>query len=89
MSSFANEYETGPRSTETILRVRIGENVHRLRVDQDLNKKTFAKIAGISRPLLNKIERGEADLRMSYIIRIADVLSVTPVDLITDHKKRE
>ncbi|MBO4352447.1 MAG: helix-turn-helix transcriptional regulator [Eggerthellaceae bacterium] len=68
------------------LRLLIGENVRRLRTEQDLSKKTLARISGVSRPLLDKVERGEADLRASYISRIADSLSVPPAVLLTPHR---
>ena len=60
----------------------IGKNVQRLRIEQSLPKKTLARIARVSRPQLDKIESGEADVRVSCIARIADCLSVAPADLL-------
>jgi transcriptional regulator with XRE-family HTH domain len=59
-----------------------GRNVKRIRIDQGINKKSFALICGISRQLLDKIESGTADVRLSYVQRIADALSVKPVVLL-------
>ena len=64
----------------------VGKNVKRLRIEQNLPKKTLASIASVSRPLLDKVENGEADLRLSYIVRIADSLSVTPIDLLKPYQ---
>lgn len=60
-----------------------GRNVKRMRTDQGLNKKSFALICGISRPLLDEIERGTSDVRLSYVQKIADALSVKPSRLLT------
>ena len=65
-----------------VLRHTLGANVARLRKEQELNKTTFALMAGVSRPYLNAIERGQADIRLSYMQRIADALCVEPTDLL-------
>ncbi|NPD30911.1 helix-turn-helix transcriptional regulator [Eggerthellaceae bacterium zg-1084] len=64
------------------LAVALGHNVSRLRIEQNISKQTFALMVGIGRPLLNRIENGTADPRLSLIIRLADALSVTPEDLL-------
>ncbi len=66
----------------SFLNETIGKNVQRLRIEQSLSKKTLAHIARVSRPQLDRIESGEADVRLSCIARIADGLSVTPADLL-------
>lgn len=55
-----------------------GRNVKRLRIEQHINKKSFSQMCGIGRPLLDEIERGESNIRLSYIQRIAEALSVDP-----------
>ena len=75
--AFENQPEHATSLNETV-----GRNVQRLRVEQSLPKKTFAHIANVSRPQLDKIESGEADVRLSCIARIADSLSVAPADLL-------
>ncbi|MEE8722748.1 MAG: helix-turn-helix transcriptional regulator [Eggerthellaceae bacterium] len=60
-------------------------NVTALRSQQGLSKQMFALMAGISRPMLNRIESGEADTRLSYVQRIADALGVEPTYLLTPH----
>jgi transcriptional regulator with XRE-family HTH domain len=63
----------------------LATNVTTLRSKQGLNKQMFALMAGISRPMLNRIESGEADTRLSYVQRIADALGVEPTYLLTPH----
>ena len=62
---------------------RLGKNVARLRTEQGLNKKTFSMMCGIGRPLLDAIERGRSDVRLSYVQRLADALSVHPLVLLS------
>ena len=59
-----------------------GQNVKMLRLEQGLNKKSFAMICDISRPLLDEIENGTSNVRLSYVQKIADALSVRPADLL-------
>ncbi|MEE8733598.1 MAG: helix-turn-helix transcriptional regulator [Eggerthellaceae bacterium] len=63
----------------------LATNVTALRSQQGLSKQMFALMAGISRPMLNRIESGEADTRLSYVQRIADALGVEPTYLLTPH----
>lgn len=65
-------------------RFRFGVNVERLRRHQQLPITTLSKMANISRPTLYKIERGEADLKLSVMTRVAHALGVDLVDLFAD-----
>ena len=60
----------------------LGLNVIRLRRRARLNKKTFCLMAGISRPFLDKVERGLADPQVGMLVRMASTLGVTPADLL-------
>ena len=63
----------------------VGRNVERLRKKEKLTKATFAAMVPVSRPHLNRIEKGEADLRLSTIIKLADALDTTYEDLLRIH----
>ena len=64
----------------------VAENVRRLRTKAKINKKTFALMVGIGRPLLNKIENGEANPRLSLLEKLADALETTPEYLLVQHE---
>ncbi len=66
-----------------------GYNVERLRRMANMSITTFARVAGISRPTVYKIEKGESDLQLSFMKKIADTLDVTVVELLSEppHKK--
>lgn len=60
----------------------LGRNVTYLREKQNINKQTFALMVGVSRPYLDSIEDGTADVRLSYVKRIAEALAVSPQSLL-------
>lgn len=64
------------------LSVALGRNVHDLRKEQHISISLLSRIAKISRPLLAEIEKGEADVRLSYVERLADALCVDPLQLL-------
>ena len=66
-----------------MLGARVGRNVAFLRVSQRINKQTFSLMMGFGRPFLNLLERGQADVRLSLVVRLAEALSVSPEDLLT------
>lgn len=62
--------------------VVFGNNVERIRTDEGLSITRFCEMAGISRPTLYKIERGESDPRLSMMVKIAKALGVSVEDLL-------
>ena len=61
----------------------LGLNVELLRKGAKLSKVRFCALVGISRPMLDKIERGESNPRLDLLTRLADVLGVPVSRLIT------
>lgn len=61
----------------------IGQNVARLRLDRELSQDEVAARAGISRPALGKIERGEVTPRPETLNALADALRSSVAELIT------
>lgn len=82
-------YERHKRADEELLRlpleeaVVLGYNVEHLRRAQGISKTVFAQMAQISRPTLDKIERGECNAKLSMLRHLADALSVPSVYLLT------
>lgn len=60
----------------------LGRNVRNLRIEQHFSVSVLSYVSRISRPLIAKIENGEADVRLSYIERLADALCVDPLQLL-------
>jgi len=55
----------------------IGDNLKRLRAEQNLSLDALAKLSGVSKSMLGQIERGEANPSISTVWRIAKGLRVT------------
>ena len=60
----------------------IGENMHRIRLEQHMSISSISRLSALSRPLLSRIEAGTCDLRLSYVQRIADALCISPIELL-------
>lgn len=60
----------------------IGRNVRQVRERQHLTKTLLCLMANVSRPQLNKIERGAVDVKISTVLRIAEALDVPLEELI-------
>ena len=76
-NSLADASFDAPSLAETL-----GRNVKALRKSEHITKTRFAAMVGIGRPLLNKIENGTADVRLSRVEELADALDTTPAFLL-------
>lgn len=56
----------------------IGENVERLRIEQEITKDALARMSGMSRPTLDKIEDGFANTGLAQVQGLIDALCVEP-----------
>lgn len=70
------------RAMNESIEQRVGRNVCVLREAQRLSKVEFCLMAGVSRPYLNKIEAGEANISIKQLDRLAKGLGVSPADLL-------
>ena len=61
----------------------LGANVERLRKRAKISKKTFCLMVGNRYTYRDRIERGEANPRLSVIESLADALETTPQDLLS------
>lgn len=53
-----------------------------LREQQHLSKIEFCLMTDVSRPYLNRIEAGEANITVKQLARLAAALNVEPADLL-------
>ncbi len=71
-----------PEQAASSLQHVLGSNIKQLRIEQDLTQTCLANICGMSRQAIARIEKGQMDIRISYLKRIADALCVDPVSLL-------
>lgn len=63
----------------------LGANIRALRVSQELTQEQLAERCDLHRTYVGAIERGDRNVSLKNIVRIADVLNVSPSDLLKVH----
>lgn len=66
--------------------VRLGQAIRQLRSAEGYSQEAFADAVGIDRSYLGGIERGEHNLALMNLIKIASALNITPSDLVIQSK---
>lgn len=64
------------------LQKRVGENLRRYRQARNLSQEAFADQVGVHRTYMGGLERGERNLTLRSLERIAKVIGVDPLDLL-------
>jgi transcriptional regulator with XRE-family HTH domain len=63
------------------IEVKVGERVRALREERGLLQRQLATAAGLPARTVGRLERGEADARLSTLAKIASALKVDVKDL--------
>lgn len=63
---------------------RFGENVRRNRVKKGLSQEALADLSGLHRTYIGGVERGERNISLVNIVRIAKALNMALADLLHD-----
>jgi transcriptional regulator with XRE-family HTH domain len=66
---------------DEILRL-FGEHLRELRLARGLTQEGLAELAGVDRNYIGQIERGERNVALVNIVRIAQALDAAPADLL-------
>jgi transcriptional regulator with XRE-family HTH domain len=69
---------------QTPARETLARNLRRLRAQQGISQEQLADLAGLHRTYVSSIERGERNVSIDNIERLAKALKVTAADLIKD-----
>jgi transcriptional regulator with XRE-family HTH domain len=64
--------------------VKFGQAVRKLREDRKYSQEEFANIVGVHRTYMGGIERGERNITLTTIYKIARALAVTPQSLFNE-----
>ena len=63
----------------------VGANLRRYRLERGLSQEAFAEFVGVHRTYMGGLERGERNLTLRSVERIADRLGVDPLGLLRSH----
>jgi transcriptional regulator with XRE-family HTH domain len=64
------------------LQRRVGHNLRRYREDRGLSQEQLAECVGVHRTYMGGVERGERNLTLKSVERIAERVGVDPLDLL-------
>ena len=62
----------------------VGENVRRLRQQAGLSQAALAEASGISRRMIVQVEKGDTNISLSSLDRLAEALDASFVDVVSD-----
>lgn len=62
--------------------LEIGQNIYSARLRRAMTQSALAEATGIPQPNLSKVERGQKDLTVSTLMRIARALDLKPGELL-------
>lgn len=72
-----------PSSVAESLR-RFGSNVRRARILRGWSQEELAVFAGLHRTYIGGVERGERNISLLTILKLANALGVSPTELVGD-----
>lgn len=64
------------------LQRRVGHNLRAYRQQRGLSQEAFAELLGVHRTYMGGVERGERNLTLKSVERIAERLELEPLDLL-------
>lgn len=62
----------------------VGRNLRRYRLERNFSQEAFADHMGVHRTYFGAVERGERNLTLQTLEKIADFLGVDPRDLLVE-----
>ena len=69
------------------LRLRLGHAIRRLRKDAGYSQESFADRCGVHRTYMGSVERGETNISLDNIERIARALRLTSAQLLAEAER--
>lgn len=71
------------------LQRNVGHNLRAYRKARGLSQEAFAEVLGVHRTYMGGIERGERNLTLRSVERIADKLDLEPLALLQSDKRQQ
>jgi len=67
------------------LNLIFGQNLRRLRTIKGLSQEELAFQSGLHRTYIGSVERGERNISLKNVEKLAKALGISPLDLLTEH----
>lgn len=62
----------------------LGLNLRRIRADRGMSQEAFADSVGVHRTYMGGLERGERNVTLKAVERIAEIVGLDPLDLLRE-----
>lgn len=66
---------------------KVGLRIKQIRLEKGYLQIDIAEDLGVTRQMISKVERGEINLSITYLLKLSIALETTPADLIDVTKK--
>ncbi len=63
---------------------RLGDNLRHIRQSKGLSQEKLAELTGLHRTYIGGVERGERNISLLNLVRIAEAFGVAVADLVED-----
>jgi len=74
--------------SEAKIRTQFGKHLRELRKERGLSQEAFADVCGLDRTYIGGIERGERNVSLTNILRIATALRIPAGELFRFHDEK-
>ncbi|MGP4845135.1 helix-turn-helix domain-containing protein [Marinobacter sp. 1Y8] len=71
--------------TKTAILQAFGSNVRKTRKEKNLSQEELAHTSGLDRSYVGQVERGERNITLENIYKLAHGLGIEPYKLLMDH----
>jgi len=69
------------------LRILVARNLRRFRTARGLSQEKLGSLAGLHRTYVGSVERGERNISIDNIERLASALDIEPAELVTEERE--
>ncbi len=69
--------------SDTDLQKLLGSNIRAIRLKRGLSQEELASICDLHRTYIGSVERAERNITLSTLVKFANALNVTVIDLLT------